>query len=167
MSAASPTDQHPLEMIILNAAFDAGGTIAMKELRACTPATGINIRKAINAQRNLGNLRQFQPADPITLTASARTAIAAGRAHRPMMTVTIPGRRVGKTAARMLREIAGTACLPAEPVHIEIACAKARQVGEHPSPAVPTADALAQRKVPGGLQPPSGTIFLGDGEVRR
>ncbi|OJY65503.1 MAG: hypothetical protein BGP16_12820 [Sphingobium sp. 66-54] len=114
-----PTDQHPLELLILNAAFDAGGSIAMPALREAVPARGVDIRKAISTQRNLGNLRQSAADQPIALTASARAAIAAGRAHRPMMIVTMPARRCGKTAARMLRQIGADACLPGPALSIE------------------------------------------------
>lgn len=109
----SPADQHPLEMLVLNSLFDAGGTMTVAELRAATSADGRALRKAIDAQRAIGNLRQAGAREPVTLTASARAAIAAGRANKPMMLVTFPARRVGKKAAeQLLRSMAEFASQP-------------------------------------------------------
>ncbi len=99
----NPANQHPLELLILNATFDAGGRIPMDALRAAIPASGHDLRKAIDVQRNLGNIRRDGCA--LELTSCARAAIAAGRAHRPMMTVNFNPRRIGKTAAKVLQEV--------------------------------------------------------------
>lgn len=73
-------DPHPTDLLILNAAFDAGGEIALPDLRRHVPASGIDLRLALHRQATRGNIRRMIPGDPVRLTASARDAIAAGRA---------------------------------------------------------------------------------------
>jgi hypothetical protein len=69
----------PVEMAVLNAAFDAGGAIAIEELRQSIPADRRRIWRAIYTQADLGNVKRHRDGQPVTLTASARSAIAAGR----------------------------------------------------------------------------------------
>lgn len=69
----------PVESMILNAAYDAGGEIAYDSLCAAVPATRRNLFHALVRQSDLGNIRRHRTGEPITLTASARAAIAAGR----------------------------------------------------------------------------------------
>lgn len=101
-----PTEQHPLEMMVLNRIFDAGGAMDLAGLRAALPATGRDLRKAIVHQRSLGNLRLCEAEGTLSLTASARAAIAAGRAHRPMMIVDFGRRQPAKLERALARAIA-------------------------------------------------------------
>ncbi|MBB5985331.1 hypothetical protein [Sphingobium lignivorans] len=93
-------------MMVLNSIFDAGGTMDLVALRAALPATGRDLRKAIVHQRSLGNLRLCEVEGTLTLTASARAAIAAGRAHRPMMIMDLGGQLRTKHERALAREIA-------------------------------------------------------------
>lgn len=67
-------------MTMLVLAYDAGGAIPFAELWKAMPATLNEIFTAIRAQFTLGNVKRHHNGEPITLTASARAAIAAGRA---------------------------------------------------------------------------------------
>lgn len=69
----------PVESMVLNAAYDAGGAIAYEALSAAVPATRRKLFHALVRQSDLGNIRRHWDGEPITLTASARAAIAAGR----------------------------------------------------------------------------------------
>jgi hypothetical protein len=69
----------PVEIAVLNAAFDAGGSIMIEDLRRTIPAPNRRIWRAIYTQADLGNVKRHRDGQPVTLTASARTAIAAGR----------------------------------------------------------------------------------------
>lgn len=103
MSRNLSAQQHPIELMVLNAVFDAGGQIALADLRAALPIIKAEeMHKAVTRQASLGNLKGHVWGEPVTLTASARAAIAAGRAHQPMLTIAPPDRRIGLTRARQL-----------------------------------------------------------------
>lgn len=69
-----------IQMTMLVLAYDAGGAIPFAELWKAMPATRNEIFTAIRAQFTLGNVKRHHNGEAITLTASARAAIAAGRA---------------------------------------------------------------------------------------
>lgn len=73
-------DFDPFAALMLNMAFDEGG--AIEEERLVAAAGPYNRRRmwhAISRQVNLGNVRRRQFGEPVTLTAAAIAAIAAGR----------------------------------------------------------------------------------------
>jgi len=81
----------PLEQRVLNAIFDAGGQLMLSDLCAQIDARLHDIRKILWRQATLGNLRRVDDDEPIYMTSSARTAIAAGRAHHPRITLKFEG----------------------------------------------------------------------------
>lgn len=78
----SKADLDPVAIMVLNAVYDAGGDMDYEALREAIPASGSSIWKALRSEYHLGNVKRRHDDEPITLTASARSAIAAGRAIR-------------------------------------------------------------------------------------
>jgi hypothetical protein len=66
-------------MAVLNLAYDNGGEIGFDQLWKALPCTRREIWKACRTEAGLGNLKRHRVGEPITLTASARSAIRAGR----------------------------------------------------------------------------------------
>lgn len=73
------------EAMVLNLAYDAGGSIPFdalrREIAGALPVKSVGrlIWRAVYTQHNLGNIMRHRGNDPIVLTPSARFAIAAGR----------------------------------------------------------------------------------------
>jgi len=72
--------QEAVQRALLVRLYDAGGTMPFADLVAAMPVPRRHIWRAINAQHMIGNVKRHRDGQPITLTASARSAIAAGRA---------------------------------------------------------------------------------------
>lgn len=71
------------ELLIENAAmaliYDAGGVMPFATLWQAMPVTRRELQRALDRQITLGNVKRRRDGEPVTLTASARAAIAAGR----------------------------------------------------------------------------------------
>jgi len=65
-----------VEMLLLNALFDAPAPMSVTDLETALDCIRRDIWQAIQRQRQLGNIKKGQP---IELTASARIAMAAAR----------------------------------------------------------------------------------------
>ena len=59
--------------------FEAGGEMAFAELWQAMPATRREIWRSLNRQYTLGNIKRHREGEPIILTSSAKTAMAAAR----------------------------------------------------------------------------------------
>lgn len=65
-----------LQSAMLAVLYDAGEPLTLKALEAALRCTRRDLWSAVRDQHRLGNIKR---GEPITLTASARAAIAAGR----------------------------------------------------------------------------------------
>lgn len=68
-----------IDRALLALIFDAGGEMPFADLCAAMPATRRELWRSLGRQYSLGNVKRHHDGAPITLTASARAAIAAGR----------------------------------------------------------------------------------------
>jgi hypothetical protein len=71
------------DQLIENAAmaliYDAGGEMPFAALWQAMPVTRRELQRALDRQITLGNIKRRRDGEPVTLTSSARAAIAAGR----------------------------------------------------------------------------------------
>jgi len=72
-----------LDFLLLAKLFEAGGEMPFAQLADGFPATRPELLSALARQYRLGNVKRHQHGEPITLTASARVAVGAGRAVAP------------------------------------------------------------------------------------
>lgn len=76
-----------LDFLLLAKLFEAGGELPFSQLADGFPATRPELLSALARQYRLGNVKRHQHGEPITLTASARIAVGAGRAVPPVYIV--------------------------------------------------------------------------------
>jgi len=79
-----------LDFMVLAKLFEAGGALPFARLAEGFPATRPELLAALARQYRLGNVKRHQQGEPITLTASARIAVGAGRAVPPLYVMEIP-----------------------------------------------------------------------------
>lgn len=78
-----------LDAALLGTLFDHGGEMGFHQLWQLLPCTRRELMRAIGRQHDLANIRRWNDGQPVTLTRSARVAIAAGRNFPALRTVTL------------------------------------------------------------------------------